>query len=343
MKFKNLIFISVVLTTILLSSCDTTIYEEIGNWERKAFFPKHTRSYGASFVIDNFGYYGLGTNDDEDYFTDFYKYDPVKDLWTQIADFPGIARAYGVSTSNDTHGFAGLGYDGNDELTDFWQYDPVSNTWTQLDDYPGGKRQDGMAFSLNNEVYVGLGRYDDNGYIYHADLYKWNGSNWSDPLPFGGQKRANTAVTTYEGKAYVIGGRRDNLVLNDFLRYDPATGEWLELMKTDEENYGNDILPRHSANTFIVDNKLYVVNGNTGNQSASSCFECDLAQIDKNPLIQQWIKKTSSTYSRMGAGTFILNNQGYVVAGSSSYLATYCYDDLRVFHPDVENYDEDDD
>lgn len=333
MKFKNLIITSVVLSTLVLSSCVSLVEDYMGNWERKSYFKGRARAEGVSFEIDNFGYFGMGKNDDI-YFSDFFKYDPSTDSWTQVADFPGTPRAYSVSISNDQFGYAGLGYDGDDDLEDFWKYDPAKNEWTQVDNFPGKTRRYATAFAIGNDVYVGAGTSEDDD-VYHNDFFKFDGNSWSEITALKGEKRRKAMAVTLDGKAYVIGGFH-NTALNDIWMYDPETNSWTDddLAKLDDEDYGDNAIPRYNANAFVVGGKIYLVAGNQGNLINNTCWEWD-------PKYKEWIKKTSLTNSREGAGQFVLNDEAYIVGGrngSSSF-----YDDLRKFYPDVEDDDNDDD
>ncbi len=79
---------------------------------------------------------GMGYNYSQEYFNDFWKYDPVADTWTQVADYPGNKRAYAPSFVINDYGFAGTGYDGALK-DDFYRYDYVNNSWSPVAAFGG--------------------------------------------------------------------------------------------------------------------------------------------------------------------------------------------------------------
>jgi hypothetical protein len=69
------------LSTLLLCiCCIATLSAQ--TWKQRKDLPGAGIVYGASFVIGNFGYAGLG----DKYATDFLKFDPKKDTWTPEQD-----------------------------------------------------------------------------------------------------------------------------------------------------------------------------------------------------------------------------------------------------------------
>ena len=63
----------------------------------------------------------MGTGDigaANEYFADFWEYDPSTNVWTQKADFGGGARSGAVGFSIGSKGYIGTG-----GANDFWEYD----------------------------------------------------------------------------------------------------------------------------------------------------------------------------------------------------------------------------
>lgn len=128
----------------------------LNSWASKAPFPGGVRYGGSSFVIGNYAYFGLGT--DENMFTnDFYRYDPAINSWTPICFFPGSPRFDCSSFVINNLGYLVFGSDGGykDEL---WQYDPNDDYWYAKASFPGGARRSGIAFSINNRGFAGTGK-----------------------------------------------------------------------------------------------------------------------------------------------------------------------------------------
>src|SRR5688500_18221866 len=117
-KMKQVNF-NLVLTLLLcgvfvfsFQSCvdDTSDDEDdLGNWVQSLYFEGQPRSGSVVFVIENKAYVGLGY-DGDDYFSDFYVYDPDRELWDDVAPFPGPARERAVSFTINGKGYVGLGY-----------------------------------------------------------------------------------------------------------------------------------------------------------------------------------------------------------------------------------------
>ena len=331
MKFNSLILVVAVLSTFLFS-CKSD-EEVIGNWVSQAFFEGYARAEGSSFAINDYGYFGMG-KDNDDYLSDFWKFDPTQGTlgaWTQVADFPGTPRAYNVSINNGTKGYIGLGYDGDNDLSDFWEYDPQTNSWAEIDSFGGGERRFATAFAINNDIYVGTGTQEKDK-IYTSDFWKYDGSQWTKAPSFAGEKRKKANAVTLNGKAYIISGTHNGGALNDFWEFDPSTGVWTKLTLLDDETTGNSSVARYNAAAFASNGKIYLVGGVQNSSTLTSTFEWD-------PSTQTWTEKTSlEANGREGFGYFVLSDYGYIVGGHSG---SYYFDDCYKFQPDADKVSND--
>jgi N-acetylneuraminic acid mutarotase len=330
MKFKILIILSFVVSAFF-TSCSNSDVTVIGNWVTKAYFESKPRGEGTSFSLNNAGYWGMG-KDNDDYLKDFWKYDAVKNSWSQVGSFPDVARAYNISVSTPTKGYMGLGYDGDKDLADFWEYDPVNDKWTRLPDFPGGARRWATAFAIGEDIYVGTG-YDGENKVYLNDFYKYSNGAWSKISALTGVKRYSAQSIGFKGKGYLISGYHSE-ILQDFWEYDPATDTWNPMYKlSDTDNGGNTAVGRYNASLFISESKLYLVGGNTSGTSLATCYEWD-------PSTLEWTEKSSieSSSSRESAGCFVIDDYGYLAGGrrGSLYL-----DDLVKFEPSIEKNTDD--
>jgi hypothetical protein len=86
----------------------------------------------VAFGLGNFGYAGTG-NDGNNAQKDFYQYDPVKDIWTDVG-FSGNKRYGAVIFTYNNKGYLVTGVNSGVMQTDFWVFDPSSSgaKWTQL-------------------------------------------------------------------------------------------------------------------------------------------------------------------------------------------------------------------
>jgi N-acetylneuraminic acid mutarotase len=128
----------------------------INQWTQRASFPGGVRYQLSSFSIGNYGYVGLGANQDV-FKKDFWRYNPGSNTWNQIAELPGSARGNAVTFTIDDRGFVCMGTDGG-LLDDLWEYNPNSNSWAIRAFYGGSERKNAVGFVVNGKAYVGTGK-----------------------------------------------------------------------------------------------------------------------------------------------------------------------------------------
>src|SRR5262249_1062324 len=138
------------------------------------------------------GYIGTGKNLETNVtLRDFWCYDPVSNLWSQIADFPTARYASSAFVINDT-AYVGLGSETLSILhfvKDFWKYNQGTNTWIQVADFGGTPRYDASCFTIGNKGYVGTG-FDQSSPFY-TDFWEYNPSSdtWLQMTDFPGGAR----------------------------------------------------------------------------------------------------------------------------------------------------------
>lgn len=95
----------------------------MGKWIFKTNFPGKKRNNSAAFSIGNKGYIGCGY-DGENYYNDFWEYDPISDIWTKKTDLPVIeGRKSASGFSIGTNGYLTMGaHLTNSSLNDIWIY-----------------------------------------------------------------------------------------------------------------------------------------------------------------------------------------------------------------------------
>lgn len=336
----KLIFKTVVLllSASFIVSCDEDDDDdsELGNWVQSSYFEGQPRSGAVTFIINDMAYVGMGY-DGDDYFNDFYAYDPDRQLWDDVAPFPGPRRERAVAFSVNGKGYVGLGYNRDldtEELKDFWEYDPLSDSWSQVADFTGTARYNAVGFAIGGIGYVGTG-YD--GDYYRSDFFSYDPSQdeWVEIANFPGGKREEALAVVYQDKAYFMTGRNNGVYNSDVWVFNPV-GEkiWTDMTPDDEEDYYEEFtaaVRRHDANAIVMNDKIYIVNGNTGSTSN--------AVYEFNPISGSWDTKTAFEGSERYLGVaFTLKNRGFVGLGQNS---TRRWDDIWEFFPDIE-YDETD-
>ena len=317
------------------SACSSDDEEEEyrGNWIEKSDFEGRTRASAVSFVIGEKVYVGSGYNgSDDEYYNDFWVYDPQLNFWQAVAPFPGGARSSAVAFSIEGKGYVGTGYDGDDEVKDFWEYNPSTNTWTQKADFGGTARRDAVGFGLDGKGYIGTG-YDGSN---TKDFWQYNPSTdvWTQIPSLGGSKRQGAVAFVIDDKAYVGTGTNNGSYEFDFWELDASLVNTDAFPWTEKEDLDADDdydLVRTSATAFSLNGKGYLVAGSRG--SILSTVWAYTPQLDT------WEQKTGlEGASRDDLIGFTVNGRSFAALGKngSSY-----FDDIWEFLPN-EEYDEDD-
>lgn len=154
-------------------------------------FPRYGNSC-VSFTINNEAYVGLGKQEsgyveDENgdfhrsyidtTYSDFYKYSPVTDTWTEIAPYPGGHRYYPLVFTDGKRAYLGLGSDNYSSSSsyyydDIYYYEPWTDSWKIMPDAVFSARRYTKAFQLNGSIYAGGGSYKENESVTYLDFWK---------------------------------------------------------------------------------------------------------------------------------------------------------------------------
>jgi N-acetylneuraminic acid mutarotase len=270
-----------------------------GGWTIKAPFPGSGRSNAVGFGIGQYGYLGGGTTDAANTpLSDFYRYDPSSNTWSQIDSIglPGARapRFDAVAFGFDTTGFVLTGTDNIYQFGDVWQYSPTGNNWTARLNLPGSPRSKALTWVYNGKGYL---------------------------------------VTGYSvGGTWTAGGN----ACYDFWRFDPSLPDnqaWTRLRDiyntnsgTYDDGYTN--ITRWYASGFVIKgtqtgDKGYVTCGQNGSAYAYT-WEYDFAT-------DLWTEKTPyEGGARVGAVGFTVQNRGFIATGLSGGAAQQ---DCREFFP----------
>ena len=219
-------------------------------------FPGDARNNAVSFVIGDTAYVGTGDQGTTT-LTDFWKYIPATNTWTQIADFPGVKRTGAVAFVINGKGYVGLGREGSGSnsarYNDFYQYDPVTNQWDLIAPFGGTGRNNAIAFTINGKAYVGTGEdgyreYTDDLWEYDPTLGTWT---LKGSLPL--YPRTEAIAFTINGRGYIGCGLRSGFnFANNMYEYDPVANTF---RKT---NSFNIPYSRTNGVAFVLDEKAYI-------------------------------------------------------------------------------------
>ncbi|MEO5571312.1 MAG: kelch repeat-containing protein [Bacteroidia bacterium] len=105
------------------------------SWAMLSNFPGQARNAAFAFTINNKGYltqgYDFASGTQQTLYNDFWEYNPIGDLWTQLPDFPDKKRYEGIYFSIGNKGYIGLGCDtvpwNIHFMNDLWEYAPSTN------------------------------------------------------------------------------------------------------------------------------------------------------------------------------------------------------------------------
>jgi hypothetical protein len=141
----------------------------------------------------------------------------------------------------------------------------TKNEWS----FPGKLRSNFTIFSLKNALYMTCG--DNNSKIF-SDVWRYDGNQWwndLDDIP-GNERRFPVAFTINDSLAYVGTGQglynSRRISYGDFYIFNGTTGRWTEIETPAE-------MPRHEAVAFSLNNKGYVVGGNTEDEIFKDVWE----------------------------------------------------------------------
>jgi N-acetylneuraminic acid mutarotase len=284
----------------------------IQSWVALDTLPGPGRSLGVAFATSKYGYVGTGWNgSEEDFFNDFYKFDPVANSWSTIPSIKTSsnggfdqAMAFGIGAPYNIGGVVG-GTIGSSTYKDFYVWKEDSGAWV-TEPFPGPKWYGAVTWVYQNKAYVVTGS-GSNGLavsdFYFYDPSKPLGTRWSDSL----RRIFGVTDQSYDAGYHV---QRTNAVA--FL------GE-------------SNGIP-----------KAYVTLG-SNNSSVADCWEYDFAK-------DVWsMKQAFPGAARVGAIAMTLNTtdpsthttepHGFIGLGSQSLSAaqpgSIYYSDITEFYPDL--------
>ena len=150
-------------------------------WTQIADFPGEGRYGAVAFVVDGKAYVGTGYRPDqktttEQYFNDFYCYDPSTNTWSDVpvTYLPdgAVARRDAVAFSLKGKGYVGTGIaKGAQVIKDMYCFDGTN--WTSVG-FPGDARCGASAFVIGNKAVICLGAGATSG-NYRYDVLVYDG------------------------------------------------------------------------------------------------------------------------------------------------------------------------
>jgi N-acetylneuraminic acid mutarotase len=248
--------------------------------------------------------------------------------WKKGAPFPEAdEELYGVTVNGKLYVIGGWG-DGKARGANY-EYDPATDRWTKKAPMPRPAHHAALA-ALNGKIYAFGGFVAPAttaiplGAAWEpiADAWEFNPAtdSWKPLAPLPG-KRGSAIAAEVNGKIYVIGGATTMegskdpfftafgpakvLATNDV--YDPATNKW--------ESRNPMSVPRNHAFGGVVNGKVYVIGGRTGQAFILSATNTDVVE-EYNPASNTWsIPMERMPTARSGGASGTDGRRIYVAGG----------------------------
>jgi N-acetylneuraminic acid mutarotase len=248
--------------------------------------------------------------------------------WKKGAPFPEPdEELYGVPANGKLYVIGGWG-DGKARGVNY-EYDPATDVWTKKSPMPHPAHHAALT-AVNGKIYAFGGFVAPAntamplGAAWEpiADAWEFNPAtdSWKPLAPLPG-KRGSAIAAEVGGKIYVIGGAttmegsKDPFftafgparVLGTNEVYDPATNTW--------ESRNPMSVPRNHAFSGVVNGKIYVIGGRTGQAFILSATNTDVVE-EYNPASNMWsIPKERMPTARSGGASGTDGRRIYVAGG----------------------------
>ncbi len=227
-------------------------------WTQIADFGGGKRYHSTAFTIGDFGYVGLGEDDQDFYHDDFYRYSPEFNIWQPIADFPGNPRRGASAFVLNNRGYVGTGQSDFGYEDDFYRYNPATNSWLMMADFLGEARSSAVSFEYNGKGYLGTGHIFGD---HTKDFYEYDPSTntWTQKSDVGPYFRQDATGFVLNGKGYIGTGNDVDATINyeDFWEYDFDTDTWTQFSDFNGEG-------RRYMVSFVINNRAYAGTGTDG-------------------------------------------------------------------------------
>jgi len=290
----------------------TTSFSFAQSWSKLNDLPNSIlgRDHPFTFALNGHGFMGAGSTIDG-LKSDFYKYDPLTDQWTELDSFPGGPRGYSYGFNYKGYGYAGFGISTTAYLKDLWRFDPSTETWSELASCPCEGRGHPAFLAADDKIFVGLGS-SRLGNLKDWWEYDIKTNQWQQRDSFPGVKRHHPYYFEVNEKAYVGFGHGEG-IFKDLYEFDPKSNTWAQMSDLPAQG-------RVAGTQFSYQNKGYILSG----QGEDHDYLGEGEFWEFNPLTNDWKQLTSHPgQGRWAPGSFVIGNKVYFVTGE---LKTYMND-----------------
>ncbi|MGE0930272.1 IPT/TIG domain-containing protein [Peijinzhouia sedimentorum] len=199
-----------------------------------------------------------------------------------------------------------------EKLSIYWD-----SFYTQKNDFPGMARHNAVAFSIDGYGYFGTGI---KGFSQESevlkDFWKYDASSdqWEKVKDFPGKARTMASAFTIGNNGYVgLGSEKPYLNsiafetnhLNDFYSYNPSSNRWTEINPL-------PVIGRHSASSFSINSKGYIIGGYVGEGNPFGNFVTTKQTWEYSPITNHWTQIIDFPVESNEHVGFNVGNIGYI-------------------------------
>jgi hypothetical protein len=212
------------------------------------------------------------------------------------------------------------GFDGEDYESDHVEvYNPDTDEWLEMPPMLEGANHAGIAV-LGNTIYFAGGfrarRHNgekDSFISFHPASNQWE---WLPPLPLA---RGAISLAGLDGKIHAIGGRRNNVVLDEHDVYDVVSGQWTKAAPLPSA--------RDHAGVGVLNGRIHIMGGRLG----ATDDNISLHDI-YNPENDSWSAAPPMPTAR-SAGAYAVYKDMLFFLGGECTLDGANFDDTEAFDP----------
>ena len=289
-------------------------------WVQVASLPRAFSETHHSFAF-SFGGLGyiVGGNSSTGVRDDFYQYDPVQNVWTELESFPGVARGFAIGDTWDGKAYYGFGRGGGSFLNDLWVFDPADLSWTELASCPCPGRAHPALVAQNGKILMGMGN-DSGGNKNDWWEYDIASNTWAQRDDLPSVPRHHPYQFGIDDAVYT-GFGHGNGIFNTWYRYDIDEETWSQVASLPAEG-------RVAGTQFSYDGIGYVLSGDGEDHRSMDTGEF----WAYDPVADAWSELPPHPWgSRWAPASFIIDGEVYLINGMSfrQYVSEIYKYDLR--------------
>ncbi len=225
--------------------------------------------------------------------------------WNALAPMTVARSRFALVVAPDGRLYA-IGGETNGGITGSMErYDPLTDQWTPLTASKPTRVSNISAAVLGERIFVPGGLTADREPTAIVEAYSLTDQSWKRvaPLP---RPLSSYALSTFDGKLYVFGGKDSQGAINATFIYDPQVDRWREGRAMPTQ--------RAYAAAATIGAYIFVVGGYDGQREQSTC------QV-YSPNQETWESCEPLILGRGGLGLASVANRLYIVGGGwSNYL-----------------------